>query len=54
MGSKSRLFAGVMAAVLLLAACGGESDTGVDRMRRGIGADPKSLDPQLRRRNLGQ
>jgi oligopeptide transport system substrate-binding protein len=47
MGSKSRFFTGAMAAVLLLAACGGQSDTGVDRMRRGIGADPKSLDPQL-------
>ncbi len=47
MGSKHRFFAGAMAAALLLAACGGESSSGADRFRRGIGADPKSLDPQL-------
>lgn len=47
MGSKSRLFAGAMAAVLLLAACGGETSSSGDRFRRGIGADPKSLDPQM-------
>ena len=47
MGSKSRFLTGALAAVLLLAACGGESSDGADRFRRGIGADPKSLDPQL-------
>ena len=47
MGSKSRIFAGALAAVMLLAACGGDSSSGVDRFRRGIGADPKSLDPQM-------
>src|SRR5690348_8613358 len=47
MGSKSRIFVGALAAVMLLAACGGDSSTGVDRFRRGIGADPKSLDPQM-------
>lgn len=47
MGSKSRFFAGLLAAAMLLAACGGESSDGADRFRRGIGADPKSLDPQM-------
>lgn len=47
MGSKSRIFAGAVAAALLLAACGGDSSDGADRFRRGIGADPKSLDPQM-------
>jgi oligopeptide transport system substrate-binding protein len=47
MGSKSRFFAGAMVATLLLAACGGNSSDSADRFRRGIGADPKSLDPQM-------
>lgn len=47
MGPKKGFLAGAMAAVLLLAACGADSNSSVDRFRRGIGADPKSLDPQL-------
>ncbi len=46
MGPKSRLITGALAAILLLGACGGESSSSGDRFRRGIGADPKSLDPQ--------
>lgn len=46
MGSRSRLITGALAAILLLAACGGESTSTGERFSRGIGADPKSLDPQ--------
>ncbi|RYG28376.1 MAG: peptide ABC transporter substrate-binding protein, partial [Burkholderiales bacterium] len=46
MGSRSRLITGALAAILLLAACGGETSSTGERFSRGIGADPKSLDPQ--------
>ncbi|OYX47641.1 MAG: hypothetical protein B7Y90_12615 [Alphaproteobacteria bacterium 32-64-14] len=46
MRSRPRIIAGAIAAALLLAACGGESAS-VDgqRFTRGIGANPKSIDP---------
>lgn len=46
MRSKPRILAGVMAAALLLAGCGGGSASeGGERFTRGIGADPTTVDP---------
>ena len=46
MRSRPRILAGAIAAALMLAACGGGSSTeGSQRFTRGIGADPKSIDP---------
>jgi oligopeptide transport system substrate-binding protein len=46
MRSRPRILAGAIAAALLLAACGGGSSSeGSQRFTRGIGADPKSIDP---------
>ncbi|MEQ1782032.1 MAG: peptide ABC transporter substrate-binding protein [Hyphomonadaceae bacterium] len=44
---RSPLFASAIAAALLLAGCGGDAgDTGGERFTRGIGSQPKSIDPQ--------
>lgn len=41
------VFATAIAAALMLAACGGDAgEAGVERFTRGIGAQPKSFDPQ--------
>ncbi len=46
MRSRPRILAGAIAAALLLAGCGGGSTSeGGERFTRGIGADPKSIDP---------
>ena len=46
MRSRPRILAGAIAAALLLAGCGGGSASeGGERFTRGIGANPKSLDP---------
>lgn len=46
MRSRPRILAGAIAAALLLAGCGGGSTSqGGERFTRGIGANPKSIDP---------
>ena len=43
----SPLFAGAIAAALMLAGCGGDAgQTDGTRFTRGIGSQPKSMDPQ--------